>query len=53
MGTVAPLTLTLIGIKSNVDVRSGELVVVAAFLSFLVLFSFFVKAVNSVEKTMG
>ena len=53
MDTVYPLTPALIGIKRNVDVRSGELVVVAAFLSFWVLFSFFVKAVNSVEKTMG
>jgi len=30
-----------------------ELVVVAAFLSFLILFSFFVRAVDSVEKSMG
>jgi hypothetical protein len=43
----------LIGIKSEVGVKSEELVVVAAFLSFLVLFSFFVKAVDSVEKVMS
>jgi hypothetical protein len=50
----APLTPNpLIGIKSEVGVKSEELVVVAAFLSFLVLFSFFVKAVNSVEKVMS
>jgi hypothetical protein len=35
------------------EVEGLEGLVVAAFLSFLVLFSFFVKAVDSVEKTMS
>jgi hypothetical protein len=43
----------LIGIESEVDVRSEGLVAAAAFLSFLLLFSFFVEAVDSVEKIMG
>jgi hypothetical protein len=44
----------LIGIRSERDKRSeGVSIVVAAFLSFLVLCSFFVKAVDVVEKDHG
>ncbi len=45
---LSPLRFTLIGIQSTL-VRTEYLAAVVAFLSFLLLFSFFVDAVNSVE----
>jgi len=49
----AVASATLIGIKYDVDVSSGRVDSRRSLSFFLVLFSFFVKAVKAVGKIMG